>query len=148
MNRFPTSLTILLISFIFFSFKMASIRRSNSNLGLFHHMIQCRASVTRCWVSTDCLLHRPYSPNPHFAPRFLASVSRRSMRHSQSVAAAAADAAAAAADAAAANDNYSKVSPMVQVAVLGVSRITFDPLSEKLPCRCNRPAQDCVRVLR
>ena len=63
------------------------------------------------------------------------------MKYSQSVAASAANAAAA-------NANYSKESPKVQVEVLGVSRTTFDLLSEKLPCRCNLPAQDCVRLLR
>ena len=56
------------------------------------------------------------------------------MKNSQSVAAAAAAAAAA-------NVNSSQ-------RVLGVSQITFNPLSKKLPCRCNLPAQDCVRLLR
>ena len=63
------------------------------------------------------------------------------MKHSQSVAAAAADAAAA-------DANCSKALLLVQVEVLRVSRIMFDPLSEKLPCRCNLPAQDCVRLFR
>ena len=36
----------------------------------------------------------------------------------------------------------------MQVEVLGVSRITFEHLSGKLPRRCNLPAHDCVRLLR
>ena len=32
--------------------------------------------------------------------------------------------------------------------MLSVFRIMFDLRSEKLPCRCNLQAQDCVRLLR
>ena len=50
-------------------------------------------------------------------------------------------------EAAAANANYSKESPKVQVEVLGVTLITVDPLSEKLPCRCNLSAQDLCTII-
>ena len=43
--------------------------------------------------------------------------------------------------------NCTQVSPLAQVEGLRFFRTVFDVRFEKLPCRCNSPAQECVRWL-
>ena len=116
-----------------------STRRSISNFGFPPTEDPVFAICFQCLLNTVHPFFLISLSLPYLTPKCFGSVSRRMMRHPQSVV----DAAAIAATAFAI---YSSESSLVQVEVLCVFRKTFDLRSEQLPCRYNLLAQDRVRV--